>query len=483
MNKLTKSNKMMGSLVGGAAIVGGMALTTSCDNPKVDKERPNIVLINFDDAGLGDFSYSGAVGYETPNIDQIAANGMQLTNFYAVQPISGASRCGLMTGCYPNRLGFAYALNPNCTYGISDKEETIGDLLKASGYSTAIYGKWHLGDVEKFLPLQHGFDEYYGLPYSNDMWPNHPQWKFPDLPLIEGNKIIGYNTDQTKLTTDYTTHSVNFIKKNAKEGKPFFLYLAHSMPHVPLAVSDKFKGKSEQGLYGDVMMELDWSVGQVMKTLREEGLEDNTLIIITSDNGPWANYGNHAGSTAGLREAKATTFNGGMRVPCLAYWKGKIASGKVCNALMSNIDILPTLVEVAGAEQPKNKIDGLSMKPLLLGETKTAIRENLCMYYHHNSMEAITDGMFKLVFPHKYVSYDVYEPGNDGMPGKLGHLEVKEMELYDLRRDAGERVNVIAQHPEIVKKLIEAANVVREDIGDDLAGVEGKNRRKPGYVD
>lgn len=462
------------------ALALGSALSVSCGNNAMKNEKPNVVLINFDDAGRGDFSFNGAVGYTTPNIDKIASEGIRMTNFYAAQPISGASRCGLMTGCYPNRVGFAYAPGPNWPIGISSEEETIGDLMKAGGYSTAIYGKWHLGDAKEFLPLQHGFDEYYGLPYSNDMWPFHPQYEFPDLPLIEGNEILGYNTDQTKFTTDYTEHSVNFIRKNAKKGKPFFLYLAHSMPHVPLAVSDKFKGKSEQGLYGDVMMELDWSVGEIMKALKESGVDDNTLLIITSDNGPWANYGNHAGSSGGLREAKATTFNGGVRVPCIFYWKGKIASGKISNALMSNIDILPTIVDIAGVEPSKLKIDGISMAPILLGETENQIRENICFYYHKNSLEAITDGTYKLIFPHKYVSYETQVPGCDGMPGSLGEKQVDAPELYDLRRDPGERVNIISQHKEVAEKLMKMADECRADIGDDLTGIEGANRREPG---
>lgn len=461
---------------------GLCGIISSCSSPSpVKQDAPvNVVLINLDDAGNGDFSCKGAVGYETPNIDRLAAEGMSMTNFYAVQPISGASRAGLMTGCYPNRIGFAYALNPNSPKGISENEETIAELLRAKGYATAIYGKWHLGDAEKFLPLQHGFDEYYGLPYSNDMWPYHPQWKFPDLPLIEGNKVLGYNTDQTQLTTAYTERSVDFIRRQTKARRPFFLYLAHSMPHVPLAVSDKFKGKSRQGLYGDVMMELDWSVGEVMKALRETGVEDNTLVIVTSDNGPWANYGNHAGSSGGLREAKATTFNGGMRVPCIFYWKGNIKPGSVCNDLMSNIDILPTLVELAGAEMPKLRIDGLSMVTTLMGENKEPTRKSLCLYYHKNSLEAITDGTYKLVFPHRYVSYETCVPGNDGQPGELGKKEVKQCELYDLRRDPGERVNVIGQHPDVVERLNILADRCREDIGDDLTGIEGRNRREAG---
>lgn len=228
-----------------ATIMGAAAATSA--EAKTDKPT-NFIVINLDDVGNGDFSYLGAKGYTTPNIDQLAASGVQFSNFYAVQPISGASRCGLLTGCYPNRIGYAYAPGPNSWYGVHQNEMTMGELLKQEDYATAIYGKWHLGDAEKFLPLQNGFDEYYGLPYSNDMWPNHPTDKYPDLPLIEGNEIIGYNTDQTKFTTDYTERTVNFIKEN--KNRPFFIYLAHTMAHVPLAVSDKFKGKSEQGLYG-----------------------------------------------------------------------------------------------------------------------------------------------------------------------------------------------------------------------------------------
>ena len=461
-------------------LLGAGLLAAACAPENVD--HPNIVLINLDDSGNGDFSFKGAIGYETPHVDKLAAEGLSMTNFYAVQPISGASRAGLMTGCYPNRIGFAYALNPNCQMGINAEEETMAELLKDQGYATAIFGKWHLGDAQKFLPLQHGFDEYYGLPYSNDMWPFHPQYEFPDLPLIEGNEIIGYNTDQTRLTTDYTTHAVDFINRNSASKTPFFLYIAHNMPHVPLAVSDRFKGKSAQGLYGDVMMELDWSIGEVVAALEKNGQLENTLIIITSDNGPWANYGNHAGSSGGLREAKATTFNGGLKVPCIFYWKGKIQGGESCNDLMSNIDLLPTIADIAGARQPKKKIDGIDMAPLILGQQEGPLRKSLCFYYHLNSLEAVTDGTWKLVFPHRYVSYETNLPGMDGMPGELGEKEVTHMELYDLRRDVGERVDVAAQHPDIVKALMEAAELCRQDLGDDLTGRKGSGRREPGRL-
>ena len=444
----------------------------------------NIILINLDDVGYGDFSCNGAYGYKTPNIDKMASDGVRFTHFLAGQPISGASRAGLLTGCYPNRIGFAGAPGPDSNYGINPDEMTMGELLKQKGYATAIFGKWHLGDKHQFLPLQNGFDEYYGLPYSNDMWPFHPQqgdwFNFPDLPTYDGNEIVGYNTDQTRLTTDYTTHSVEFIKKN--KNKPFFLYLAHNMPHVPLAVSDKFKGKSAQGLFGDVMMEIDWSVGEVLRTVRELGLEDNTLVVLTSDNGPWTNYGNHAGSAGGLREAKATTFDGGNRVPCIVYWKGKTKPGTTCNKLASNIDLFPTFAEVAKAPLPANKIDGVSILSLIEGKEEANPRESFAYYYNKNDLEAVTDGMFKLVFPHKYVTYGAYEPGNDGQPGKLTNLELTKPELYDLRRDPGERYNVIGQYPNEVAKLMKIADKMRGELGDDLTRKKGTERRQPAFV-
>ncbi len=458
--------------------VSAAAAFTGCDPASSpSSQHVNVVLINLDDSGFGDYSFSGAVGYQTPNIDRLAQEGMRYTNFYAVQPISGASRAGLLTGCYPNRIGFAHAPSPNCPYGINDSEETIAEVLKKRDYATAIFGKWHLGDAEKFLPLQHGFDEWYGLPYSNDMWPFHPQWKFPDLPTYEGNKVLGYNLDQSNLTSYYTERSIKFIREN--KDRPFFLYLAHSMPHVPLAVSERFKGKSEQGLYGDVMMELDWSVGEVMKTLRELGLEENTMVVFTSDNGPWIAYGNHAGSTGGLREAKATTFNGGLRVPFIAYWKGVIPEGTICERLASNIDLLPTFAEVADAPLPEHKIDGVSLMPLMKDPNAQPVREALCLYYQNNDLEAITDGRYKLIFPHKYLGYGM--PGNDGQPGKMVECEVKSQELYDMRRDPGERYNVLEQNPEVAEKLARIAADCREDLGDDLTGQKGTGRRKPGY--
>lgn len=338
---------------------------------RAQKTSPNIILFLLDDMGYGDLTITGATQYQTPAIDRLANEGMFLTQFYAAQPISSASRAGLMTGCYPNRIGISGALYPKDKIGLHEEEETIAEVLKKRGYTCGMVGKWHLGSVLPFMPLQNGFDDFLGLLYSNDMWPvdydgvrvtpesnlSH-KLRHPALSLVDGNdkvREIWTLEDQADLTTLYTQRAVQFIQKSKKNNIPFFLYFAHSMPHVPLAVSDKFKGKSQQGLYGDVMMEIDWSVKMVLETLRKNKLEDNTIIIFTSDNGPWASFGNHAGSSGGLREAKATTFEGGQRVPCLIKWKNVITPGSICNQLASAIDILPTLADITGAPLPQKK--------------------------------------------------------------------------------------------------------------------------------
>ncbi|MDR2810539.1 MAG: sulfatase [Tannerellaceae bacterium] len=454
---------------------------------------PNIVLFFIDDMGYGDLSLTGALGYTTPHIDRLAKEGMFFSHFYAAQPISSASRAGLMTGCYPNRIGFRGALSPRSDTGIHPEEETIAEVLKKKGYRCGIVGKWHLGDLQPFLPLQNGFDDYLGLPYSNDMWPvdyagnpvtpasNMPyKLRHPPLPLIDGNEVakeLRTLDDQTELTTLYTERAVRFIEQNRKA--PFFLYIAHSMPHVPLAVSAKFKGKSRQGLYGDVMMEIDWSVQQVMDALKEQGLEDNTLVIFTSDNGPWANFGNHAGSAGGFREAKATTFEGGQRVPCIMKWKGIIPEGGVCNQLASTIDLLPTLASITGAGLPEKKIDGVSILPLLKGDEASAPRTHFLYYYEENDLEAVRDERFKLVLPHKHRVY--LTPGNDGYPGQTAEIETT-LSLYDLRRDPGERYDVKELYPDIVERLLLVVEEAKKDLGDNLSGRNGQNRRHAGKI-
>ena len=444
--------------------------------------RPNVVLVYLDDMGFGDISRNGAQGYLTPNFDKMAHDGIYFSQFYSPQAVCTASRAGLLTGCYPNRLGFSGALDHTAKIGLNSEEETIAELLNAEGYSTAAFGKWHLGHLPEFLPTKHGFDEFYGIPYSHDMWPNHPVTKnyYPELPLIEGEKTIQTNPDQSQFTTSFTEKTIDFIKR--KKDKPFFVYLAHPMPHVPLAVSDKFKGKSKQGLYGDVMMELDWSIGQIKETLKKLKLEENTLLIVTSDNGPWLNYGNHAGSAGGLREGKGTSFEGGQRVPCLMTWKGKIPAGMIANNLSAGLDILPTIVEATGAKMPKRRIDGVSLLSVLGGNTTVNPRTTFLYYYRRNNLEAIRDENWKLVFPHPGRTYVGFSAGKDGMPGGANENFAFEGGLYDLRRDPGERYNVIADNPEVVKRLTHLAEEARQDIGDELTKSEGKNRRTIGKI-
>ena len=445
------------------------------------QKQPNIIVILMDDMGYGDIGTQGAIGYETPNLDKMGNEGMRFTRFYSVQAVSGASRAGLLTGCYPNRIGFSGAPGPDAVTGINENESTIAEVLKQKGYACAAYGKWHLGHHTKFLPTHNGFDEYYGIPYSNDMWPHHPTGTYPDLPLYEGDKVIAYNPDQSQFTTNFTERAIQFIDKNKK--RPFFIYLAHPMPHVPLFVSDKFKGKSKQGLYGDVMMEIDWSVGQILQKLRKEGLDENTLVVVTSDNGPWINYGNHAGNTGGLREGKGTSFEGGQRVPCLMQWKGTIPAGSVCNKLAVNIDLLPTFAHISGAAMPSHKTDGVNLFSLLQGDTKSTPRTSFLYYYRRNSLEAVSDGEFKLIFPHPTRTYEGFAPGNDGMPGRVDENKMLEEKiLIDLRRDPGERYNVLSQYPEAAGRLEQMANEAREDLGDDLQKKEGKNRRAIGTL-
>ena len=446
-------------------------------------EKPtNFIVIYIDDMGFGDLSLTGAIGYITPNIDKMAASGMFFSRYYSPQAVCSASRAGLLTGCYPNRVGFRGALDHTAKTGINAAEETIAEILKQKGYVTAAFGKWHLGHHKQFLPTNNGFDEYFGIPYSNDMWPNHPTNKnyYPELPLFEGEEVVKTNPDQSQFTTEFTGRTIQFIQKN--KAKPFFVYLAHPMPHVPLFVSDKFKGKSEQGLYGDVIMEIDWSVGQIMQTLKELNLEENTLMIFTSDNGPWLNYGNHAGSSGGLREGKGTTYEGGQRVPCLMMWKGVISPGTVNNNLVAGMDILPTIATIAGVPLPQKKIDGVNILPLLKGEKVEPPRKSFYYYYRNNNLEAVQDGHWKLVFPHKGRTYVGFEPGKDGKPGGANENSEVAAGLFDLRRDPGEQYNVIEFYPEIVKKLENIASEAREDLGDDLTNNQGKNRREPGKI-
>ena len=456
--------------------------------------RPNIIVIFMDDMGYGDLGSYGATEYQTPNLDRMASEGIRFTNFMAAQAVCSASRAALLTGCYPNRIGISGALFPNAGKGLNPQETTIAELLKSQGYATGMFGKWHLGDTKEFLPLQHGFDEYVGLPYSNDMWAvdydgkpvGENDWRkkaFPLLPLLSGNDTLRAITtldEQAELTALYTEKAVSFIKKHKKD--PFFIYLPHSMPHVPIAASARFKGKSKQGTYGDVVMELDWSVGEILKALKENGIDDNTLVVFTSDNGPWLNYGNHAGSTGGLREGKGVSTEGGQREPCIVRWPGVAPAGIVCNQLASTIDLLPTFAAITSAKLPAHKIDGVNILPLFKGDTQATPRKVFYYYYRRNNLEAVRRGDWKLVLPHEGRSYEGQQPGNDGYPGKAPENTPYPMALYDLRRDPGERYDVQATYPAVVAELQKIAEEARQDLGDDLTKRVGQNVREAGLV-
>lgn len=456
---------------------------------KQTSKRPNVVIIFMDDMGYGDPACYNGLLYQTPNIDRLAAEGMRFTNFYAAQAVCSASRAALLTGCYPNRLGISGALPPWSKIALNPQEETIASMLKKTGYHTGMIGKWHLGSQSPYLPIHYGFDEYLGLPYSNDMWPvnydgkpitdtANNKFKYPPLPLLEGDKPVRYIKtleDQGELTSIYTKRAAEFIKKN--KSHPFFLYLAHSMVHVPIAASPKFIGKSKLGLFGDVMMEVDWSVGEVMKTLRENGLDKNTLVIFTSDNGPWLNFGNHAGNTGGLREGKGSSWEGGQREPCIIRWPGNIPAGTICNKIAATLDVLPTLAKLCGANPPSKKIDGVNISSLLYNEPDANPRDELAYYYKTNDLEAVRKGKWKLVFPHNSRTYKKHLPGQNGWPSPTPEIPV-ELALYDLSTDPGETVDVKAAHADIVELLKTVANKYREDLGDNLTNKTGANVRK-----
>ncbi|SOE23188.1 arylsulfatase [Spirosomataceae bacterium TFI 002] len=457
-------------------------------------EKTNVIIVFIDDEGYGDVGTYGATGFETPNIDKMASKGMKFTNFYAAQPVCSASRAGLLTGSYPNRIGINGALFPYDTVGINSNEYTIAEMFKDQGYSTACFGKWHLGWQKEFLPLQHGFDEYLGLPYSNDMWPydnatgaklpiERNRAKFPELPLIEGNntiETISSLKDQDKLTTLYTEKAVDFINRNAKD--PFFLYVPHTMGHIPLGVSDKFRGKSEQGLYGDVMMEIDWSVGEIMKALEQNNISDNTIVIFTTDNGPWLNFGNHAGSAGGLREGKVTSWEGGQRVPFIIQWPNNVPEGTVCNKLACSIDLLPTLAVLTEGKLSKNIIDGKDISSLFKGDFQSKPRETILYYHGKNNLNAVRKDNWKLVLPHTFYSYHA-ELGNDGHSGKRIKTLVEKPELYNMMRDPGEYYNVIDNYPEKVEELMLVVEEARKELGDLNVGIkQGSENRAIGQL-
>ncbi len=454
---------------------------------------PNIVVMFIDDMGYADIGPFGASAYATPHLDQMAKEGMRFTDFQVSSAVCSAPRAALMTGCYHPRVGISGALGPSAKHGINANEMTLAEVCKQKGYATACYGKWHLGHHPKFLPTNHGFDEYFGLPYSNDMWPYHPGVRhlpmeerlkrWPHLPLIEGTNVINpevTGADQEPLTKQYTEHAVDFINHNKE--KPFLVYIPHSMVHVPLYVSEQFKGKSGAGLFGDVVMEVDWSMGQILAAIKKNGLDEKTLVIFTTDNGPWLSYGDHAGSAKPLREGKGTMFEGGCRVPTVMRWPGKIPAGSACDELAATIDILPTVAKLIGANLPEHKIDGQDIRPLMFGaQDAKSPHEYFYHYYAGGQLQAIRDRRWKLHFPHTYRTLSGRQGGTGGIPVKYDQSKT-ELELYDLKSDVSEQRNVLEEHPDIVERLQAAAEVARADLGDRLTKRSGNGIRPAGQL-
>jgi arylsulfatase A-like enzyme len=463
------------------------------DGPRAPTTSPNVVVIFVDDLGYADIGPFGG-GIPTPNLDRMARQGMRFVDFSVSSAVCSASRAALLTGCYHQRIGIAGALGPDAKIGLHDQEVTIAELCRTKGYATACFGKWHLGHHAQFGPLRHGFDEWFGLPYSNDMWPLHPDYAklppdsekrkrgYPPLPLFDGERVVDAEVtgdEQALLTRRYTERAVDFIERH--RGKPFFLYLPHTMVHVPLFVSPEFAGKSKKGLFGDAVMEIDWSVGQILDALSRCGIDDRTLVLFTGDNGPWLSYGDHAGSAGKLREGKGTMFEGGIREPTIARWPGHVPAGTTCDAFAATIDVLPTIAKLIGADLPGHRIDGHDITPLLLGTSTTSPHSLYCCYYAGGQLQAVRDARWKLHFPHRYQTLDGRSGGTNGAPATYAHREI-ELSLFDLANDPGETTNVAAANPDVVARLQASADAARADLGDTLHKIKGTGQRPAGQL-
>ena len=476
------------------AVVAGLFLAVATASPAAAERAPNVVVIFIDDMAYGDIGPFGADAELTPNLNRIARQGRKFTDFVVSSAVCSASRVALLTGCYHRRVSISGALGPRSEHGLHADEVTLAELCKQHGYATGIFGKWHLGHHPKFLPLQHGFDEYFGLPYSNDMWPLHPNFVdlpansekrkrgFPELPLVEQNKVVNARVtggDQAMLTTWYTERAVDFIARHREQ--PFFLYVPHSMVHVPLFVSEKFRGKSGRGLFADVVMEIDWSVGQIVAAIEQHRLQQHTLLLFTSDNGPWLSYGDHAGSAQPLREGKGTTFEGGCREPTVMWWPGRIPAGTCCDELAATIDLLPTVAALLGATLPNHRIDGKDIRPLIFGEPGAQSPHEAFYYYSGGQLQAIRDREWKLHFPHQYRTLAGRRGGTDGMPVPYSQDRIG-LTLFHLKSDVGEQRNVADEYPQVVARLQQAAEIARHDLGDTLTQQQGTGIREPGRL-
>ncbi len=434
-----------------------LLFTLSCNQSK--EKKPNVVIIFLDDSGWADFEPFGEKAIETPNVSQMAAEGTAFHNFYVPQAVCSASRSALMSGSYPGRTKVFGAHGPNA-WGLDTTFATMGEVFSQAGYATAAFGKWHCGDQPETRSHARGFEETSGLMYSNDMWRHHPEspeyWGQWPLQYWENGEVIIQDVDQAdqkNLTRWYTEHAVDFINRN--KNQPFLLYVPHSMPHVPLFCSDEFDGKSGKGLYWDVMLEIDWSVGQINKALKENGIDRNTIVIFTSDNGPWVSYGNHAGSTP-FREAKGTSFDGGVRSACIMKLPGQIKEGTVSSCTMGTVDLLPTLCFLAGIPLPENEIDGKNVWDLITGVEGAKNPHDYYAFSNGRNFEGVMsgDGKWKLHLPHEYRTLEV--AGKDGMAGKYSQLKI-DTALFDMDNDPYEITNVLQEHPDIASGLIELA--------------------------
>lgn len=430
-------------------------------NREEEQARPNVVIIFLDDSGWADFEPFGEVAVETPNVTRLAEEGCAYYNFYVPQAVCSASRSALLTGCFPGRTGVFGAHGPNA-WGLDTSFATMGEVFSEAGYATAAFGKWHCGDQPETRSYSRGFDETCGLMYSNDMWKYHPEkpeyWGQWPLKFWENGKVVIEDLekeDQKNLTRWYTEHAVDFIHRH--QDTPFLLYVPHNMPHVPLFCSDEFEGKSGKGLYWDVIMELDWSVGQINMALKECGIDKNTILVLTSDNGPWISYGNHAGITP-FREAKGTSFDGGVRSACIMKLPGRINAGVTSSGTFGSVDLLPTLCHLAGIPLPENEIDGKNVWDLLTGEPGAVNPHAYYAFSNGRNFEGVIsgDGQWKMHLPHEYRS--LAEAGKDGMAGRyeMYHIDTA---LFDMQEDPYETENVIGDHPEIAGELIELAEL------------------------
>jgi arylsulfatase A len=450
-------------------------------HPNVEAAPPNVVLIFVDDMGYGDIGPFGNTKVRTPNLDQFAREGMKFTSFYAT-PVCSMSRACLMTGCYNARVSIPGVLFPGSQIGINSEETTVAEVLKSRGYSTICIGKWHLGHREPFLPTRHGFDSYFGIPYSNDMTLDTQHAKFAkdcvfrdgfteekaraeaikhSVPLMRGDEVVEYPADQDTLTKRYTEEAVKFIRE--RSAGPFFVYLPHTMVHVPLAASADFRGKSGAGLLGDAIEELDWSVGQIMRTLKDQRLDENTLVIFTSDNGA------ASGSAGPWRGKKGSNYEGGVREPCIMRWPGMIPAGTTCNHIAGNIDLLPTLAKIAGAELPDRTLDGRDISPLLFDPQAASGRDVHLYFLANEKLQGIRMGDWKLLLTPP-------NPGNKKAQAKQAKTDAKPAgpELYNLADDPAETKNLADEHPDLVVKLRREAEQCEAEIV--------QNNRPPGRV-